>query len=129
MQLWRISNYEDLSGEGGRKVGGRWHERGTPAVYLAEHPALALLEVLVHLEIDRDDVPSTYNLLRVNVPVLSRWDEISANQLERDAPGWRERADVCRALSMVRCLPNAAASCSVGHLADEPQLRVKSSSR
>ena len=68
MRLWRISNHADLSGEGGRRVGGRWHERGRPVVYLSEHPALALLENLVHLEIDSEDLPSGYQLLTVDVP-------------------------------------------------------------
>ena len=68
MRLWRISNHADLSGEGGRRVGGRWHERGRPVVYLSEHPALALLENLVHLEIDPEDLPSGYQLLTVDVP-------------------------------------------------------------
>ena len=67
MRLWRISNYADLSGEGGRRRSGRWHSGGLPVVYLAEHPALALLEDLVHLEGDVDDVPDTYQLLEIDV--------------------------------------------------------------
>ena len=68
MRLWRISNHADLSGEGGRVVGGRWHSRGRPVVYLAEHPALALVENIVHLEIDPDDLPDTYQLIEVDLP-------------------------------------------------------------
>lgn len=68
MILWRVSNYADLQGIGGIKRAGRWHSKGRPVVYLAEHPALALLETLVHFEIDSiDDLPDTYRLLKVEI--------------------------------------------------------------
>lgn len=38
-----------LSGEGSRRVGGRWNSPGVPAVYLGESRALTALELLVHL--------------------------------------------------------------------------------
>lgn len=38
-----------LRGEGARRVGGRWNRPGTPLVYAATTPELALLETLVHL--------------------------------------------------------------------------------
>jgi len=41
---------QPLSGEGARRVGGRWNYRGVPLIYLAESIALATLEVLVHLQ-------------------------------------------------------------------------------
>ena len=66
--LWRISNFEDLNGLGGLHVEGRWHPVGNKIVYLSEHPALALLEVLVNLEIDREDLPETFKLLKISVP-------------------------------------------------------------
>lgn len=55
--LWRISNYEDLQGLGGLYTAGRWHPLGQRVVYLSEHPVLALLEVMVHLEIDQKICP------------------------------------------------------------------------
>lgn len=64
MNLYRISNYADLSGVGGTIVSGRWHTVGAPIVYLAEHPALALLEALVQVE-SLPLLPETYQLLRV----------------------------------------------------------------
>lgn len=68
MILWRVSNYADLKGLGGMKRAGRWHSIGRPVVYLAEHPALALLETLVHLEIESiEDLPDTYKLLKVEI--------------------------------------------------------------
>jgi len=66
MDLWRISNYADLSGLGGLRAAGRWHSQGRRIVYLADHPSSALLEMLVHL--DRSLIPSTYQLLRIDAP-------------------------------------------------------------
>lgn len=69
MILWRISNFNDLKGLGGLRASGRWHLAGQPVVYLAEHPALAFLEVLVHLEIGVvEQLPMTYQLLKVEAP-------------------------------------------------------------
>lgn len=65
MKFWRISNYADLEGIGGLKTPGRWHNRGIPVVYLAESPALALLEVLVHFDLGDSEVPENYQLLEI----------------------------------------------------------------
>ncbi|KVG68454.1 hypothetical protein WJ33_23840 [Burkholderia ubonensis] len=89
--LWRISNYADLKGIGGLRAGGRWHFAGQPVVYLAEHPALALLETLVHLEIASvAQLPNGYQLLRVEVP-----DSVAVAEIaEHDAPAdWRTNPD------------------------------------
>ncbi len=54
MIVYRIANlkYKDLtlSGIGAEKVGGRWNEVGTRAVYCSENSSLALLEYYVHSE-------------------------------------------------------------------------------
>lgn len=65
MELWRISNHADLTGAGGMVASARWHTAGKPVVYLAESPAGALLEVLVHLELDETHMPTTYQLLQI----------------------------------------------------------------
>ncbi|SAK57195.1 RES domain-containing protein [Caballeronia ptereochthonis] len=88
MVLWRISNYADLKGIGGLRAPGRWHFAGRPVVYLAEHPAGALLETLVHQEIrSTADLPETYRLLRVAVS-----DQVAIAELgEAVLPeNWRE---------------------------------------
>jgi len=65
--FWRISNYHSLGGEGGLLYPGRWHTLGHPVVYLAESPAGAMLETLVHMELRGIELPPSYNLLRVVV--------------------------------------------------------------
>jgi RES domain-containing protein len=57
--LWRISDYIDLNGEGGRKAGARWHTAGSRIVYLAESPMAALVETLVHLEVESEETPES----------------------------------------------------------------------
>jgi RES domain-containing protein len=84
MELWRISNYADLSGGGGLQAAGRWHTRGRRIVYLADHPASALLEMLVHM--DRDLLPASYRLLRVVVPETIVADRVGDDALAFD---WR----------------------------------------
>jgi len=66
MRIWRISNYADLSGIGGAYSASRWNHLGRRIVYCAEHPALAMLEMLVHF--DLEDLPQTYQLLEIDVP-------------------------------------------------------------
>jgi RES domain-containing protein len=72
MDLWRISKFVSLSGEGGLHYAGRWNSIGSPVVYLAASPPGALIEILVHLELDEDDFPPNYTLLRVSVPASLR---------------------------------------------------------
>jgi RES domain-containing protein len=91
MELWRISNYADLQGIGGLRAGGRWHYRGQPVVYLAEHPALALLETLVHHEIGSlDALPDNYQLLRIEIDDRSAVAELTADAIPDD---WRQNLD------------------------------------
>src|ERR1700751_511603 len=90
MELWRISNYADLSGVGGLRAAGRWHSQGRRIVYLADHPSRALLEMLVHM--GRDLIPATYQLLRVSVPEDSVVETVS-NELPAE---WRSRTMVSR---------------------------------
>jgi len=70
MDAWRLCRrpFADLSGEGARLFGGRWNRRGLAVVYLAENPALAALEVLVHLDLPPELVPNDYVLMRAELP-------------------------------------------------------------
>jgi RES domain-containing protein len=66
--LWRISNYIDLGGWGGKKFSSRWTSMGRRVVYFAESPTAALVETLVHLEVESEDTPDFYTLLKIVVP-------------------------------------------------------------
>ena len=68
MLLWRISNYASLEGVGGLHVSGRWHTRGRPVLYCSENPSTCLLEVIVHMEIDAEDRPKNFRLIRIDAP-------------------------------------------------------------
>jgi RES domain-containing protein len=92
--LWRISNYPSLSGEGGLHYSARWHTAGQPIVYLAESPAGALVEVLVHLELDERDWPRSYNLIQVDAP-----DKLKIETLDPSgARNWKTNLAVTRQL-------------------------------
>ena len=56
----------DLSGEGARRYGGRWNERGVPALYTASSVALTLLESLVHIG-DKADYPKDFTISVIEV--------------------------------------------------------------
>jgi RES domain-containing protein len=91
MALWRISRHRDLSGAGGLRAPGRWHERGLPIVYLAESPAGALLEACVHTS--ANDVPPSYTLLAVSVP-----SRISLQATDALLADWTRHLELTREL-------------------------------
>ena len=94
MILWRISNYADLHGIGGLKASARWHTRGHRIVYLSATPASALLEILVHLEIEEEHLPRSYKLLEIQVP-----DDVAIERVEDWAKlpkGWPKKLSVTR---------------------------------
>lgn len=70
--LYRVvrQKYADhpLDTAGSRLNGGRWNPPGVGILYTAEHPALALVEILVHLpKVPYDELP-TYRLFTLDVP-------------------------------------------------------------
>jgi RES domain-containing protein len=94
VKLWRVSNYADLHGVGGLKTAARWHNKGIPVVYLAESPALAMLEILVHFDMEPDEVPDHYQLLEVEYDGrkgLSRLDDAAL------PANWRANIPLTRA--------------------------------
>jgi RES domain-containing protein len=92
--FWRISEFADLTGVGGVLSAGRWNSRGKPIVYLAESPAAAMLERLVHLLDDEGGrLPPSYQLLEISA------GEVAVKQLLLRAPvGWAERILLTRFL-------------------------------
>lgn len=81
-----------FDGEGARRYGGRWNPVGTPAVYLASHRSLAVLEILANLE--RTDALAGFVFFEV------RFDEraVERLELERLPANWR-RAEPPSALA------------------------------
>jgi RES domain-containing protein len=75
--IWRISNHATLDGGGGLRASNRWHTRGRRVVYCAPNPATALLEILVHAEIELDDIPVTYIYLEIHVPERTSRESIT----------------------------------------------------
>jgi RES domain-containing protein len=97
MILWRISNHADLSGVGGLYASARWHTQGKPVVYLAETPSAALLEILVHLELQEAERPDRYRLLKVEVDEGTAFEEVELSSLssewQKDEQQTRARGD------------------------------------
>jgi RES domain-containing protein len=90
--LWRISNHLDLDGNGGKFFASRWSTLGHPVVYLAESPAGALLEILVHLEYPHRKMPPNYMLIGVDVP-----EELAVESLSVEGmTDWKRNLDETR---------------------------------
>jgi RES domain-containing protein len=66
--LWRISNFSDLRGSGGQWTPSRWSFAGHRVVFMAESPAGAMLEILVHLPFEDGELPDTYQLMSIQAP-------------------------------------------------------------
>lgn len=86
MNLWRISNYPTLDGAGGLLVSGRWHTKGHPIIYCTWNPATALLETLVHMEIDSEDHPERFQVLKIECPDTISLEKIDPDILREDWP-------------------------------------------
>lgn len=96
IQLYRLVHKkwakQAFDGEGARLFGGRWNSKGQLCVYTAGSEALAVLEVLVHL--NNRAALSQYQLYQLNI---ARTDlmQISSNTLPaswRDQPATSETA-------------------------------------
>lgn len=85
---YRISPFPDLSGRGGLLSSGRWHTKGRPVVYLTDSPSSAMLETLIHLEMDAEDLPTNFNLLRVRTS-----DNAVIEHLTELPEDWRDDQD------------------------------------
>lgn len=88
MLVWRICKAvhaaAPLSGEGARRFGGRWNEKGTRMVYTAGSQSLATLEVLVHLTLS--EVPKDYQAIAIELPEHLPCLRLPASSLPTD---WR----------------------------------------
>lgn len=70
MRIWRLARARfartPFDGVGPARGGGRWNSRGTYVAYAASSRALAILEILVH--IDRNQAPSDYVFVEAEIP-------------------------------------------------------------
>ena len=73
----------------------RWHSRGKRIVYLADHPASALIETIVHFEVDREQIPNQYQLLAVEVAENTAFESVDVRNLPTD---WPENLNTTRTL-------------------------------
>ena len=135
MLLWRISRHRDVSGAGGLRAPGRWHERGARVVYLADTPAGALLESCVHTS--AGDVPPKYTLLAVSVAEDVSTETVDASALPS---GWADALEVTREIGSARLrsqgsallrVPSALVPATFNYLlnplhADAARLRIES---
>lgn len=95
MRAWRIFNHlharaagkelDPLGGHESSYAAGRWHHRGTRVVYASSSTGLALLEVLVHLEVDS---PNEQTLAAFDIPddVIERVAPETVEALVRESP-------------------------------------------
>ena len=100
MRVYRLtlSRHADtaFSGEGARRVGGRWTPAGRPVVYTSASVALALLETLVHTAVN--SIPS-HHVIAVDVPGDLPVDTVPAVTLRDDwghtpaSPALQERGE------------------------------------
>jgi len=68
-----------LSGIGAAKYGGRWNSAGVEIIYTASSRALAMAEVLVH--IDMNEVPDDYYMMSILIPDKVKIKYVEAEEL------------------------------------------------
>ncbi len=89
MILYRIAKRQqranDLSGQGAANEGGRWNSEGVFALYTSESRALAMLELLVH--VDETELPPNLFLMTIEVDDSASFFEIMDEELRDD---WRQ---------------------------------------
>lgn len=87
--VWRLEKArhapEAFSGEGARRVSGRWHHRGTAVVYASESLALSVLEKFVHLGFGGSRIAFVY--FRIDIPGALSIEEVKVSHLPRN---WTE---------------------------------------
>ena len=72
-------------------------------VYCAPNPATALLEILVHAEIELDDIPVTYKYLEIHVPERTSRESITTTAAaQKRGDAWLEQNRT--ALLLVPCV-------------------------
>ena len=81
MRVWRLCRepFAELDGKGAELKGGRWNSPGRPVVYASRYLSLAISEVLVHLEVDLEELPEDYVSVELQVPDDLKVDVLETN--------------------------------------------------
>jgi hypothetical protein len=108
--LWRISNHLSVAGDGALRTPGRWHPRGRRVVCGVHTQAATLLEIPVHFEMDIEELPVRYRLLKIDAP--ERRVERCVSRLSANRLAGQNRGD--RALdagSLTKGFPRPSCAC------------------
>ena len=83
--FWRISEFRDLTGLAGEFTNGRWHTAAAEKriVYFAEHPAVALVEILANLRGNPELYPRDFQLLKIESIGAASSLDLSKDQISR----------------------------------------------
>jgi len=93
MQAWRIAAVPGLFGDGGRHVDGRWHSAPRSVLYAAEHPALAMVEMMAHMHLSMEPGLTRLKIIHIEIrsgAVVSPMPELPE--------GWQTDELITRAL-------------------------------
>jgi len=96
MWIYRISNYPNLLGEGGRRTAGRWHNQGRPIMYCGATDAGVMLEAIAY--VSRGDptlIPISFQLLTIELPDSVEREIVSRATLPAN---WQDNAAHTRAI-------------------------------
>ena len=84
MHCFRIGDarFPLMDGTGARLFGGRWNSPGRSVIYAAETYAGAILEILVHANLNR--LPRTHAVIAIEIPTGVAMERLAAAELT----GW-----------------------------------------
>lgn len=86
MRVWRLCSraHAAFDGQGARRAGGRWNEKGIPLVYASATLSLAAQELFVHL--DPAEVPKDFVAVSADIPESVPIKVLTTGSLPRN---WR----------------------------------------
>jgi RES domain-containing protein len=130
LKAWRLTHSRwqktAFSGEGAALYPGRWNKAGERMVYLGSSLALAVLETLVHLEVDA--VETAFTAIEVSLPD----DEI--RRVEKLKKDWQSDLEYSRDLgskwlnanaSLVLLVPSAIVTVEMNVLLNPASPKIK----
>jgi RES domain-containing protein len=83
---WRLDKAKHVkdafTGEGARRVSGRWHHQGIPVVYVSESLALCVVEKFVHLGFDASHIKFVY--FKIEIPDSVHVEKLKTANLPND---------------------------------------------